>query len=102
MVDCALNQNPSWARFAGGGLRDTTRIASGEPGMWAEILMENQSAVIPALQHGQAQLSILLGHLQSGEKDALYRFLLETKELRDTHIVPHQQSGNQDKPHGTV
>ena len=94
VVDCALTTDPSWADFGGGGLRDTTRIASGEPGMWAEILMENRTAVLDVLQHGRDRLSTLMDLLKTQEKADLYRFLLETKELRDTRIVPCEKQGN--------
>ena len=35
VVGAALEQEPSWAAFSAGGLRDTTRVASGDPVMWA-------------------------------------------------------------------
>ncbi|MBC8128213.1 MAG: prephenate dehydrogenase/arogenate dehydrogenase family protein, partial [Gloeobacteraceae cyanobacterium ES-bin-144] len=37
-------KQPADGRFGGGGLRDTTRVASGNPDMWAEILTENRQA----------------------------------------------------------
>ena len=35
-------KNPAEGRFGGGGLRDTTRVAAGNPSMWAEIVTENR------------------------------------------------------------
>lgn len=34
----------------GSGVRDTTRLAAGEPGLWTEILMMNRDEVMPALR----------------------------------------------------
>lgn len=90
IVATALETEPDWAQFAGGGLQDTTRIASGEPAMWAEILLENREAVLEALGDAQTQLQTLIQIIAGGEITALQRFLLEAKELRDTHIVPHR------------
>jgi prephenate dehydrogenase len=39
------NANPMSLPLAGGGFRDTTRIASGSPELWTEILWANREAV---------------------------------------------------------
>src|SRR5277367_2871751 len=46
--------------LAGGGFRDTTRIASGSPELWAEILLGNGPAVA-------GQLDLLIAHLRGVE-----------------------------------
>ena len=58
--------------------------------MWAEILLENQAAVLEALKSAQSELQHLIELVESGENAPLQRFLLEAKELRDTHIVPRR------------
>lgn len=88
VVGAALDGDPSRAAFAAGGLRDTTRVASGDPAMWAEILLENRQAVLQALRESQSRLEDLIGRVEVGEIEPLQRFLLEAKTLRDTHIVP--------------
>lgn len=37
--------------LASGGFRDTTRVASSNPELWAEILLENHQYVLEALEH---------------------------------------------------
>ena len=37
-------QNHEDGRYAGQGLRDTSRVAAGDPAMWLEILLENRHA----------------------------------------------------------
>ena len=88
VVGAALEKEPSWAEFSAGGLRDTTRVASGDPAMWAEILLENRQAVLAALRDSQERLEDLIQCMESGQIEPLQRFLLEAKALRDTHIVP--------------
>ena len=42
-------KNPAWRNFAGGGLRDTTRIAASDPQIWRAILEQNRDEVLRAL-----------------------------------------------------
>ncbi len=88
IVRAALGKHPDWATHSGAGLLDSTRIASGDPAMWAEILLENRSAVVEALRGAEAGLRELIALVETGENTPIRRFLLEAKELRDTHIVP--------------
>ncbi|MFT4546553.1 MAG: prephenate dehydrogenase [Verrucomicrobiales bacterium] len=83
VVASALGVDPSFGRIAGAGLRDTTRVASGPPGMWAEILLENSPAIIPALKDLSAKLNEALRLLESGDSDQLEALLRHAKEQRD-------------------
>jgi cyclohexadieny/prephenate dehydrogenase len=42
-------KNPAWRNHAGGGLRDTTRIAGSDPQLWRTILEQNRDEVLRAL-----------------------------------------------------
>jgi prephenate dehydrogenase len=55
---CAFlaGRDPSWRNFAGGGLRDTTRIAASDPKLWRTILEENRDEVLRALRDFQDDL----------------------------------------------
>ncbi|HXN36074.1 MAG TPA: prephenate dehydrogenase/arogenate dehydrogenase family protein [Opitutaceae bacterium] len=46
----------AWRNYAGGGLRDTTRIAASDPKLWKAILEENRDEVVRALRHFQDEL----------------------------------------------
>lgn len=70
-------------RFGGGGLRDTTRVASGSPQMWAEILQENREAVAGPLRELIDDLRHILADLEGGDVDATLRWLEEGKHQRD-------------------
>lgn len=39
---------PGWAKMAGSGFLDTTRIGASDPGLWREILSANREAVVEA------------------------------------------------------
>ena len=77
-------KNPEFGLFGGGGLRDTTRVASGNPAMWAEILTENREAVIPAIQETIAGLRDILASLEKPDQELACQWLARAKELRDT------------------
>ena len=49
-------KDPAWRNFAGGGLRDTTRIASSDPALWRTILEQNRDEVLRALRAYQDEL----------------------------------------------
>jgi prephenate dehydrogenase len=49
-------KNPAWRNYAGGGLRDTTRIAASDPQLWRTILEQNRDEVLRALRQYQDEL----------------------------------------------
>ena len=77
-------RNPADGRFGGGGLRDTTRVAGGNPEMWAEILTENRAALIGPLRESLADLGEILALLEHGDQASVLQWLDEAKHLRDT------------------
>jgi prephenate dehydrogenase len=70
--------------LGGGGLRDTTRVAGGNAGMWAEILTENREALLGPLRETIADLSEILARLESGDQEAARQWLAAAKQQRDT------------------
>lgn len=79
----SLSRDTGVLDSAAGGFRDTTRVAAGDPDMWAGILMQNRTEVIAALQDASDVMRDLLEMLQSMDEEALRRFLARAKGLRD-------------------
>lgn len=77
-------KDTSMGEFGGGGLKDTTRVASGNPVMWAEILTENREAIIPALRETIDELREILASLERPDQELVHRWLSNAKTLRDT------------------
>ena len=50
-------RDTTWRDYAGGGLRDTTRIAGSDPELWRTILEQNHDEILGALQRYQTELS---------------------------------------------
>jgi prephenate dehydrogenase len=70
--------------FSGGGLRDTTRVAGGNPEMWAEILLENRGEVSRSIRDTITKLDEFLVALDGANQEELRSLLTEAKTLRDT------------------
>jgi prephenate dehydrogenase len=81
-------KDPASGRFGGGGLRDTTRVASGNPEMWAEILIENRHALIAPLRESITDLAELLASLEAGEQTQVHAWLSTAKQRRDSLVHP--------------
>lgn len=75
--------DPGEGRFGGGGLRDTTRVAAGNPTMWAEIVTENREALIGPLKETIADLHEILASLETGDQEKARQWLAIAKQRRD-------------------
>lgn len=81
-------KDPSEGRFGGGGLRDTTRVAAGNPTMWAEIVIENREALIGPLRETIADLREILASLEGGDQEQALQWLATAKQRRDPLNLP--------------
>jgi prephenate dehydrogenase len=67
---------------AGPGLRDTTRIASGSPALWTEIIWANREAIQAALGPLVRELEGIRETLKNGDKSRLHDALQRAHDLR--------------------
>ncbi len=81
-------QDTHEGRYGGGGLRDTTRVAAGNPSMWAEIVTENREALTGLVRESIADLREILASLESGDQEQAHHWLSTAKKRRDTLISP--------------
>lgn len=81
---CALValEQPEDGKFAGPGLRDTSRVAAGDPPMWAEILLENRKEILGPLRESASILTRLADLLAANKADALAAVLEEGQTRR--------------------
>ncbi len=85
LVD-ALAQSPASEdifRFAAGGFRDFTRIASSDPAMWRDIAIANKSALLDAIDMFSAHLAGLRQAVANEESEQLYTTFTRAKTARD-------------------
>lgn len=79
-----LEQQPGDpGRFGGQGLRDTTRIAAGDPALWVSIARHNRAALLEALSAFAGQLDALRAQLEREDWEALAATLAAGKRWRD-------------------
>ncbi len=71
------------AELAGGGLRDTTRVASGDVGLWSEILLENRDALQRSLAQSISELAQFQEMLRINDEEGMHAYLTEAKRRRD-------------------
>ena len=76
-------------RFAAGGFRDFTRIASSSPEMWRDIALANKDALGDKITAFQAELSILKDALEKGDGEALLKAFATAKQARDAWLDLH-------------
>jgi len=69
--------------LAGGGLRDTTRVAAGDPELWAEIMLENRDALQRSLTESIAELAKFQEILRANNEVEMLEYLTEAKRRRD-------------------
>jgi len=73
--------------LGGPGLMDTTRIASGDPQMWLDIMRMNRRPLLSAIK----ELTTLLGQaraaLRAGDDEGLLALLTDAKQRRDKWIA---------------
>jgi prephenate dehydrogenase len=73
----------TWHQLAGGGLRDTTRIASGDPTLWRQILTSNQEEVLRAIDGFEQELHRLRTALLNQDEASIQQQLAAGKAYRD-------------------
>jgi len=76
-------KNLTDGEFAGNGMRDTTRVASGHPGMWSEILMRNRESMKQPIEETISHLQEVLVMFEKSSDEDLTEILKKAKVLRD-------------------
>ncbi|WP_018133257.1 prephenate dehydrogenase [Effusibacillus pohliae] len=75
--------NPLYSRLAAGGFRDVTRIASGSPVMWRDILLTNREPVLDLLKDWLRRTSQIVELLEAGDAGEIESFFVRTRDWRD-------------------
>jgi prephenate dehydrogenase len=83
LVQTALRENPAALDWRGNGFLDTTRVALGPAGMWAEILVENREALKKGIHAMIENLTEVTKLLDAEETGAVEHYLAEARETRD-------------------
>ena len=85
-----MEEHTEMFRYAAGGFRDFTRIASSDPTMWHDICIANRDALLAALERFGAELDQVRDMIRQGDSAGLQRVFSRAKSLRDAHVAPPQ------------
>lgn len=69
-------------RFAGKGFLDSTRIASGPPTVWTDVLLANGANIVDGIDHTIAELSRLQAAIRDGNREQIERLLEAARRKR--------------------
>ncbi len=70
-------------RFAAGGFRDFTRIASSEPVMWRDICLSNRDEVMVMMKRYRDEMEKMYKALETGDGEKLKEIFERAKKVRD-------------------
>ena len=90
-----LARQPDWSeasRLAAGGFRDMTRLAEGEPDMYAAVVRTNRRNLLEALDAVSAELSRLRRHIEADDP-RLVELFEEAKAVRERWAKQRQDDG---------
>ena len=74
----------SCIKLIGGGFKDTTRIASSNADMWADICMTNSTAIVNNLKMLQGIIGEVITACENQDRQAVYDYFTASKARRDS------------------
>ncbi len=85
LVDTLANdaENENIFRYAAGGFRDFTRIASSDPVMWHDIMLANRHSILKALDLFSDNIAVLRRAIETQDSEQLLRIFTRAKAARD-------------------
>lgn len=83
LINTVGEKDSTWMDLSGNGLKDTTRIASGNPTMWKEILVGNRINLNKSIDHLIENLKSIKVALASEDSGKINKLLHSAKIKRD-------------------
>ena len=86
LVDLVADGPGDCFRYAAGGFRDFSRIASSDPVMWRDICLENRDAIAGRLDSFGDRIAGLAATVRRGDGAALLERFARAKDSRDAYL----------------
>lgn len=85
LVDCLnkLENVDEVFRFAAGGFRDFTRIASSDPVMWRDICLSNRDDIMAMMKKYRDEMEVIYRALENNDGEQLEEIFTRAKKSRD-------------------
>lgn len=81
-----MRENDEIFRYAAGGFRDFTRIASSDPVMWRDICIANREPLGAMLARFGDEMKDLAATIRGGDADHLLEIFARAKAARDRYV----------------
>lgn len=81
-----MNEHEEIFRYAAGGFRDFTRIASSDPVMWRDVCIANAASLQDLIEQYQRELEQVAKAIEAGDAEQLLRLFSRAKSERDSLI----------------
>ncbi len=84
-------------RFAAGGFRDFTRIASSDPVMWRDVFLANKDATLVVLKEFMDRLEEMKGAIETSDSASMFGVFTRAKSARDhfMRLLEERGAGNE-------
>jgi len=81
-----MRENDEIFRYAAGGFRDFTRIASSSPVMWRDICIANRECLSTMLARFGEEMTDLAETIRAGDGEHLLEIFSRAKAARDRYV----------------
>ncbi|OBZ18769.1 prephenate dehydrogenase [Bacillus sp. FJAT-27264] len=85
------NKDSLYSTLAAGGFRDITRIASSDPVIWRDILLNNRSVMLRLLKDWNQEVDAFIGLLEAGDGTGIEQAFHEANSFRSQ--LPERRKG---------
>jgi prephenate dehydrogenase len=89
-----MAENDEIFRYAAGGFRDFTRIASSNPVMWRDICVANKEALGKMMDRYIEEMKVLADTIASGDGERLLEIFSRAKAARDRYVDTASEPGS--------
>lgn len=86
------NENTLQPKICASGFRDTTRVASGSPDMWRDIVLSNRAQLIQEWDAFMGTMQGIRQTLDTGSPEDLYKLFLRAQTLRNEWLDAKENS----------
>ncbi len=74
-------------RYAAGGFKDFTRIASSDPKMWHDIMLANRDSILRSMDLFSENFAVLRDAIAAGDGETLMSLFKKSKQARDQVVA---------------
>lgn len=82
-----MHESKEIFKYAAGGFRDFTRIASSDPDVWRDICLANGDALLDTLERYKQELDTLAQAIAAKDASQVETILRRAKAIRDRHVI---------------